>query len=195
MTDSSTDKRKRSRSINLQRMRKAHPEFAMKPIALAVATAGLVGCGPNNREAYVYANVEECINAQPSYGEQCKAAYQQALEKSEREGNRYSRKEQCELEYGEGNCERRGSYFGPMMAAYMFSPLYHRAYAPLYTSTSRSSAYYGKWTTAGGDSYSKQTANNKVVLSKRTKSRGGFGSTTAAKSRWGGSSSRGGWGG
>ena len=187
--------RKRSRSVNLARMRKARPNFALKPMAVAVAAAGLVGCGPSTREAQVYQTVEECVADHPSYSSQCRNAYNKALRASREQGRKYATMEDCEEDFGFDQCESRGSLFNPLMAAFLFSPYYNRGYYPLYTSTSYSSPYYGTWTTNHGERYPKQAGSNKVVLTKKTISRGGFGSTTAAKSKWGGSSGRGGWGG
>ena len=187
--------RKRSRSINLARMRKSRPDFTLKPMAVAVAAAGLAGCGPSTREAQIYQSAEECIADHPSYTQRCQAAYSNALRESRENGQRYGSMDGCEDDFGLGGCERRGSYFSPLMAAFLFAPAYSRGYYPLYSSSAYSSPYYGKWTTNHGEHYPKQAGNNKVVLTQKTISRGGFGSTTAAKSKWGGSSSRGGWGG
>ena len=187
--------RKRTRSVNLARMRKARPNFALKPMAVAVAAASLVGCGPSAREAQVYRTVEECVADHPSYSSQCRNAYNKALQASREQGKKYASEEICEEDFGLDQCESRGGWFSPLMAAFLFSPRYHRGYYPLYSSTSYSSPYYGTWTTHHGERYPKQAGSNKVVLTKKTISRGGFGSTTAAKSKWGGSSSRGGWGG
>jgi uncharacterized protein YgiB involved in biofilm formation len=191
---------KRTRSINLQRMRKTAPSraeaerFAVKPMVLGIAAAGLLGCS-DQREAYVYESVEECTTGQPQDAIACQTAYQEALAKHRSEGPRYGTQEACEGQFGPGGCESAGGFFMPMMAGFLFSSYLNRAYSPMYSSSLAHSPYYGKWTTADGERYPRGTADKKVVLTQRTISRGGFGSTTAARSKWGGSSSRSSWGG
>ncbi len=199
---------KRSKSINIARMRKT-----ASPIAVSVAATTLVACGSSKEEAEVFAGVEQCINANPDMVSECQAAYEKALAKSAESGPKYRSMYDCSAEFGNSNCvpysHNGNNWFMPAMAGFMFAQAldnnrhYYRS-SPVYTSYSSHSPYYGRWTTVDGNYYGR-ARYGKVKVSKdafkpapkvtRTISRGGFGSKVSAKSSWGGSSSRGGWGG
>ncbi len=193
---------KRSQTIHLTRLRKAERSFPVKPVVLGIAAASIVGCG-NSNEAYIYKSLDECFTAYPSKWQQCNNAYQQALARSRRDGKKFNDRDDCELEYGQQSCEYNAGVYIPAMTGFMFSPYYSRGYSPVYSSNYRHSPYYGRWGTLDGDYYPRSinTASSsvkpkrKVTMTKKTISRGGFGSSVSAKSSWGGSSSRGGWGG
>lgn len=194
---------KRTKKINLKRMRKegaSLTSYAIKPAALSVAVAGLVGCS-GGRDAYIYETVTQCVNDHPSKFGSCETAYMQALNRSRINGKKYTDINACEKVYGDNSCERYLNSYVPLMTGFMFSPYHSRGYYPVYSSTYRHSPYYNRWGTIDGSYYPKTSgssvskSNRKVALTKKTMSRGGFGSTVSAKSSWGGSSSRGGWGG
>lgn len=206
-------KMKRTRQINLQRMRKSPRRFLLKPLTAAIAGVILSSCSDSPREAKVYANEEECINNQPELVDECKAAYQDALDKAAQTAPKYNRRYDCEAEFGRNACvphqsSTGSSWFMPAMAGYMFAraldrPNYYYR-EPMFTSYSSGSRYRDRWITADGRNYGSRfrstvRADNSTFKPKpkvtRTISRGGFGSKVAAKSSWGGSRSRGGWGG
>lgn len=201
---------KRSKSINLRRMRK---HFAIKPLALGVTSVFLAACTDNRQEASVYQTVDECINDNPAAAEQCQSAYEKALIEAERTGLKYGNRYDCENEFGANQCREMhanngGSFFMPFMAGYMISNLLSpRGYysQPMYTSYSRYSPLRGRWMTADGYDFGdtrrrhmkvgQNTYKPKPTVN-RTIKRGGFGSSVRAKSSWGKSSSRkSGWGG
>jgi uncharacterized protein YgiB involved in biofilm formation len=193
---------KRTKKIDLNKMRKVDISFALKPAALSIAAATVVGCS-NSKEAYIYESVDDCVSDFPSRWQQCDSAYSRALSKSRREGKRFDNSDSCEKTYGLNSCERYNGRYTPAMTAFMFSPYHNRGYYPLYSSSYRGSPYYGRYGSLDGDFYPRTSSSGmnkvktrqKVALSKKTISRGGFGSTVSAKSNWGGSSYRGGWGG
>ncbi|AJQ92073.1 DUF1190 domain-containing protein [Gynuella sunshinyii] len=205
---------KRTRAINLDRMRKSRSSHAVKPLALAIATTTLVACS-SKEEAIVYRDVNQCIEQNPSNEAACQAAYQEALQKAQDSGPKYNTRSDCEVDFGANNCTPYNasghSWFMPAMAGFMLANLLDRnnyRSAPLYTSYSYGSPAYGRWTTVDGNvygssrSYGSVRVDNDAFKSKpkvtRTISRGGFGSTVSAKSSWGGSSkssSRSSWGG
>ena len=101
-----------------------------------------------------------------------------------------------------------GSFFMPFMAGYMVSSLLspNRYYSqPLYTSYSYNSPFRSRWITADGYVFDGDIRKRKYRVNKdvykpkptvnRTMKRGGFGSSVRAKSSWGSSSRKGGWGG
>ncbi|WP_438863602.1 DUF1190 family protein [Neptunicella sp.] len=198
---------KRSRTINLSRMRK---HFALKPLALSVTAVMLSACSSPKQDATVYTSEDDCSSANPGHEQECKAAYQQALQDAERTAPKYNSMNDCEYEFGANQCRQThsggGSFFMPFMAGYMLSnllspgPYYSQ---PLFTSYSRYSPYRNHWITADGNDYgdlrnrnlrvSKNAYKPKPTVTK-TMQRGGFGSSVRAKSSWG-SSSKGGWGG
>lgn len=202
---------KRTTRIDLSKMRKQPQRFVLKPLALAVATASLMACGGSQQQATAYQSVDECKRDNPSLGAQCEQAYDQALSEAARSGPKYRSERDCVAEFGANNCvpystHSGNNWFMPAMAGFLLGRALDRpdSYysSPLYTSYSRYSPAYGRWTTvdgrlqgakrSGAIKTSPQVFKPKPTVT-RTISRGGFGSSVAAKSSWGGS--RGGWGG
>ena len=201
---------KRTKLINLDRMRKKTVGLRLKPLVLGVAAFSLIGC-IDSRKANVYASVNHCVNENPAMAGQCEAAYQTAVKESARSGPKYRSERECISEFGQRNCvpyrtQSGHDWFMPAVAGFMMARalnnnVYHSL--PLYSSTAYGSSMYGRWATADGRSYPKRYGSMNVVgdafkpkpAVSRTMSRGGFGSTVAAKSNWGGRSSRSGWGG
>ena len=200
---------KRSKKIDLNRMRK-QPLLTISKLAAAVGGAlALSGCGSNSTDAKIYASVKDCRADRPDEAGVCETAYKQALAESERTAPKYRSGNDCSAEFGE--CVVRpdghgGSWFMPALAGFMVGNMLDnsRRYTPVYTGYGRMyGGYYGADGTRYGD-YSHRTRVKKVKVSSdafkpkpkvtRTISRGGFGSKAAAKSSWGGSRS-GGWGG
>jgi len=202
-----SNKTKRSKSINLSSMRKS---FSVKPLALGIAAIFLSACG-DKQEATVFTTVDECTNANPEFAEKCKTAYEDAVKEAERTGPKYNSQNDCESEFGNNQCRvvqrDSGSFFMPFMAGYMLSNLMSpRGYysQPMFTSYSRNSSYRNRWIGADGYDFGDQRSRNMRVSEKamkpkptvtKTMSRGGFGSSVRAKSSWGNSSKKGGWGG
>lgn len=198
---------KRSRSINLHAMRKG---FAVKPLALGIASVFLSACGSEKEQATIYNNIDDCATQNPEFTAECKTAFEQAQKEAERTGPRYNSTSDCEYDFGYNQCRQvnsgGSSFFMPFMAGYMLSSfLSPRGYysQPMYTSYSRRSPYRNQWINASGRSfgdsrYSKFKVDKSAFKPKptvsRTIKRGGFGSSVRAKSNWG-SSRRGGWGG
>lgn len=203
---------KRSTTINIDHMRSfAQRRVRVKPLAVAIAAASLMAC--SSREPVVaYDDVAQCVAQNPELAGECRTAYDAAQMKAEKTAPKYQSLADCQAEFGPENCVQQPgpqgqSWFMPAMAGFMLGRAldrndYYRA-APLFTSYSRNSPAYGRWTTADGMSYGSRSnrtfkADPDAFKPKpavtRTMSRGGFGSTVAAKSNWGGSR-RGGWGG
>jgi uncharacterized protein YgiB involved in biofilm formation len=200
---------KRTKHINLNNMRKG---FNVKPLALGVASVILSGCGGEKEDATIYTSLEDCKQDYPDAIERCEAAYQTAVEEAMRTSPRFSSEYDCEHEFGPNQCQYvnngSGSFFMPFMAGYMVSSLLspNRYYSqPLYTSYSYNSPFRSRWVTADGYVFDgdirkrKNRVNKSVYKPKptvnRTMKRGGFGSSVRAKSSWGSSSRKGGWGG
>ncbi|ABC33236.1 predicted integral membrane protein [Hahella chejuensis KCTC 2396] len=208
---------KRTKEINLDRMKKNGQSFLLRPITVAVAGVTLTACS-DTREAQVYKDMSECINENPSYASECEAAYQQALKRATETAPKYMSMRDCEAEFGANACtsyqgSSGQSWFMPAMAGFMFAKILDSNrrydYQPVFTSYYRGSPFYGSWVTSDGYRYGstynrKVTVDNKAFQPKpavtRTISRGGFGSTVNAKSSWSSSSkssssSRSSWGG
>lgn len=199
--------RKRSANINLSRLRK---QYAMKPLALGVASVFLSACADNKQEATIYKSADECANQNPEHTQQCETAYKEALAEAERTGPKYNSQRDCESEFGANQCrsvERSsGSFFMPFMAGYMLSNLLspnRYSSQPMFTSYSPYSSYRHRWIGAAGSDYGDLRQRNHRVRPDAfkpkpavtsTMKRGGFGSTVRAKSNWG-SSRKSGWGG
>lgn len=198
---------KRTRSINLASMRKG---FSVKPLALGITAIFLSSCG-DKEEATVFTSAEDCTNANPELAAKCKVAYAEAVAEAERTGPKYNSQRDCESEFGNNQCHAvnnsSGSFFMPFMAGYMLSNLMSpRGYysQPMFTSYSRYSPYRNRWIGADGYDFGDYRKRNMRVSEKalkpkptvsKTMKRGGFGSSVRAKSSWGSSSKKGGWGG
>lgn len=199
---------KRSKSINLRRMRK---HFAIKPLALGITSVFLAACTDNRQDASIYQSVDECIDDHPEAAEQCRTAYEQALVEAGRTGPKYNSRYDCESEFGSNQCAElntgSSSVFMPFMAGYMVSNLLspnRYYYQPMFTSHSRYSPLRGRWMTADGYDFGDmrhrhikvgQNAYKPKPAVSRTIKRGGFGSSVRAKSSWGSSSRTSSWGG
>ncbi|NMH59029.1 DUF1190 domain-containing protein [Alteromonas ponticola] len=198
---------KRSQFINLSRMRK---HFALKPLAVAVTGLIVSGCG-NRQEGQIFTSVDDCKRDFPDATQQCEMAYQHAVQEAARTSPRYNSEYDCEYEFGPNQCQRverdGGSFFMPFMAGFMVSQLMSPRYysQPIYTSFSRHSPFRSRWITADGYVFDGGLNKRKYRVSpdvykpkptvNRTMNRGGFGSSVRAKSSWGSSSRKGGWGG
>ena len=200
---------KRTKHIDLSSMRKG---FSVKPLALGVASVILSGCGGEKEDATIYTSLEDCKQDYPNAVERCEAAYQTAMDEAMRTSPRFSSEYDCEHEFGPNQCQQvnnnSGSFFMPFMAGYMVSSLLspNRYYSqPLYTSYSYNSPFRSRWITADGYVFDGDIRKRKYRVNKdvykpkptvnRTMKRGGFGSSVRAKSSWGSSSRKGGWGG
>jgi uncharacterized protein YgiB involved in biofilm formation len=103
-------------------MKKSH---SIRLVLLGGASVALTTCddgGVQSKDARFYPTVNECtadLGAKP-----CEDAKAVADKTQAAEAPRFSRKVQCEQEFGAGNCESRqeaggGSFFMPMMMGYM----------------------------------------------------------------------------
>ncbi|OEE81780.1 hypothetical protein A1OQ_20555 [Enterovibrio norvegicus FF-162] len=198
---------KRSQQVIKPRLRKS-----WRPAVPSVTVAAIVlvsGCSDNGKEMDIYANVTDCIDANPSYTNECRAAYQDAVDDAASTAPKYATRNDCASEFGYDNCVRapQNNWFMPAMAGFMFGrAINNRPYyqQPMFSSTFPGSRYYGDWTSSDGYSYGKKSRSSKVYVPQdhlkqkpavsKTISRGGFGSKVAAKSSWSRSSSKG-WGG
>lgn len=197
---------KKTKTVSLQRMRKSWRPFAQNSLSVAVVSAILAGCG-DSEEAVVYAGVEDCVSDNPDFAEQCKAAYEYALEEAARTGPKYQTENECIQEFGANACVQapRSSWFMPAMAGYMFARVMtnNRPYysQPMYSSRYPGSIFYDRWVTSDGYDYGSSRYKKSTVKVGRdqmkpkpsvtkTISRGGFGSTVSAKSSWGSSKSK-----
>ncbi|ELR65945.1 hypothetical protein C942_00571 [Photobacterium marinum] len=195
---------KRSKKVVLPSMRKNWRTFSVAPISVAFAGAFLTGCS-DKHEGTIYHSLNDCIDDNPNYSQECRAAYQFALTEAERTAPKYQREYDCEAEFGNNTCMRtQNNWFMPAMAGFMFGRLMdsNRGYysQPMFSSYYRGSIFYDRWITADGYDYgSSRYKKTKVSVSKdhlkpkptvsRTISRGGFGSSVSAKSSWSKSSS------
>jgi uncharacterized protein YgiB involved in biofilm formation len=102
-------------------MKKSH---SIRLVLLGGASAALAACDDGSalpKDARFYPTVVECtaeLGAKPCEDAKAIAETQAA------EAPRYTQKQQCEQEFGLGNCESRreaggGSFFMPMMMGYM----------------------------------------------------------------------------
>lgn len=205
---------KRTKSIDLTLMRKLGSPIRPKPLLVAMAAATLAGCS-SREEVKIVSSVEDCQKVTEYTLEQCEIAYKKAVEEAARTGPRFTSQAECEADFGREQCSphrtRNGSsVFMPAMAGFMVGQMMSRSYNPYQTYnpvfgySGSNYTYRNRLMTADG-SVVGRTGNKTATVSKnnlkqkpaatRTVSRGGFGSTAAAKSSWGSSSRSRGWGG
>jgi uncharacterized protein YgiB involved in biofilm formation len=204
--DTKPVKQKRSQYIDLRKMRKS---FAIKPLAIGIASVLLSACSGGREDAIIFTNLEECNNTFPDMQAKCEVAYQEALTEAARTAPKYNTSNDCESEFGANQCRQYSSggtsFFMPLMAGYMIGNMMSPRpyYQPMFTSYSRNSSFRNRWTTADGSIIGDTSKRNMRVRPSafekkpavtRTISRGGFGSSVRAKSNWGSSRSKG-WGG
>ncbi|WGV99912.1 DUF1190 domain-containing protein [Vibrio sp. YMD68] len=201
---------KRSQRVILPSMKKDWSKINIAPFTVAVGVVVIAGCSdsdPSN-DAYIYSGIDDCSESNPGYAEQCRAAYEEALDEAARTAPRYMSEDDCRAEFREEGCfqPRNTSWFVPAMGGFLFSRALSgsRGYysEPIYR-------YGGSWYSTDGRSYGSYRNGYKKIKIKtsemkkkpavtRTMSRGGFGSTVSAKSSWSKSKSSAGkssWGG
>ncbi len=189
---------KRTKIIDLQKMRKA------QPVSLAlVSTLLFTACGDSNeREAVVYRNKTECIKENPDQSEQCQQAYNAALKEAESSAPKYESRHSCESEFGYNRCVRssQNNWFMPALGGFMLARALNNNYynSNRYDYARSTPVYYhnNSWVGGNGTRYGSTYNRTTTVPEKafnpkprvtKTISRGGFGSTAQAKSSWGGS--------
>jgi len=112
-----------------------------------MGSAGLSGCGDSEVDSAVYQNFAECVQNGLYDQARCEADYRQALNSHIQTAPAYTSKQDCEAEFGVGQCEAQpaevlglqqaaanqdnstvqagsgGSFFLPMMAGYMMGSM------------------------------------------------------------------------
>src|SRR5688500_2029156 len=81
-------------------------------------------------DATFFAKVEDCIavKSEPT----CREGFAKSEQEFAAEAPRFTQKEECEAQFGAGNCETRqdragsGSFFMPMMMGYMLGNAFNR---------------------------------------------------------------------
>jgi uncharacterized protein YgiB involved in biofilm formation len=155
---------------------------AIRLVLLGSTGLTLAACGQSPpSDATFFSKVEDCI---PVKGE---AACRDGFAKSEaswaEEAPRFNQKEQCEAEFGAGNCETReartgsGGFFLPMMMGYMMgrgfnSPVYRGPHNSAMVQTGGKFFSVGTFAGAGRTAPFQRGQFTPVQ-------RGGFGSTAA----------------
>ncbi len=184
---------KRSKKVILPSMKKDWRQTDMTPFVAIIGLASLSGCSDDSTDAQIFKTVEECSDANPGYKQQCQAAYEDAAEMAFLSSPRYTSLSDCEFDFSRGCLQPQyQNWFTPALSGFMFARLTNSGYysRPLYI-------YRGGWYSSDGGWYGSSGSyksgkkikvktydlNKKPAIS-RTMSRGGFGSTVAAKSSW-----------
>jgi uncharacterized protein YgiB involved in biofilm formation len=167
---------KKSRSIRL--------------VLLGSASLALAACGDEGppQDAKFFSNVQECSAVYNDTS--CREAETQARKSLAEEAPRYSRKEECEAEFGAGNCETKqsaggGSFFMPLLMGYMMGNMLsgNRFSQPVYRGPNNSAVMPsgGKLFNVGSFAGTGTNATAFRPAAQATQvARGGFGSTATA---------------
>jgi uncharacterized protein YgiB involved in biofilm formation len=167
---------KKSRSIRL--------------VLLGGAGVALAACGedPLPTDAKFFTDASECsaIHSEAT----CREAETAAKQKLETEAPRYSRKEECEAEFGPGNCETRqtaggGSFFMPLLMGYMMGNMLggNRFSQPVFRGPNNTAVMPSKNQLFNVGSFGAASAGRtgfQPAAAVTPVSRGGFGSTAQA---------------
>jgi uncharacterized protein YgiB involved in biofilm formation len=159
------------------------------------------------QSTYVYRSVAQCVKEGSFSKAKCEEGYAAALAEKDA-GKNYTTKQECEAEYGEGNCEtRRGGRFGGFLAGYFigrssdgskysYSGLYNDRKTGGLVTGSKSWLSNGKPTqySIASNDFTRKTSASQPTAREKTRlaiaARGGFGSGGSAavgKSSIGGS--------
>ena len=169
---------------------------SVRLVLLGSASAALAACddgGALPAAAQFYPTVNEC--AADHDAATCADAKAVADRAQAVEAPRFAQKEQCEQEYGAGNCETRqagsGSFFMPMMMGYMMGSMMggNRFSQPVYRGPNNTAVMpsggrmlnVGRFDTLGAGRAAFRPAPQITPVS-----RGGFGSTAANYRSFGG---------
>src|SRR5688500_19173221 len=97
---------------------------AIRLVLLGSTGLSLAGCDQSPpSDATFFSKVEDCIAVKSESS--CREGFAKSEQEFAAEAPRFTRKEECETEFGAGNCETRqdragsGSFFMPMMMGYM----------------------------------------------------------------------------
>jgi uncharacterized protein YgiB involved in biofilm formation len=164
---------------------------------LGGASMALAACGDDAppKDATFYSDVQACAAV---YGEEACQDAKAASEKiSDEEAPRFARKEECEAEFGAGNCESRqttsgGGFFMPLMMGYMVGNMLgnNRFNQPVYRGPNneavmpKNGRLFNVGTFSGGAS---QAAAFRPAAQVTPVKRGGFGGSSSAFRSGGGS--------
>jgi uncharacterized protein YgiB involved in biofilm formation len=150
---------------------------------LTLSAAGaLAGCDRAADQPKVYSTVADCRAEHP--GQACDAAWQASVGEHDQTAPHYTRKEECEAQYGVGHCEsRQGGIFIPMMAGFVLGQMMNN----------HNSGYYGGgyvghpvfFAAGGGYRAPVVPAGESVFTRSGGITRGGFGSTAAFRGGFG----------
>jgi uncharacterized protein YgiB involved in biofilm formation len=101
-------------------------------LVLMVPAAALLmsGCGEKREEAMVFEDPKQCAAAGVNSAEQCESDFVAAQAMHPQVAPKYANKEECEVDFGAGNCETApqqsstgGSFFMPMMMGYLMGQM------------------------------------------------------------------------
>jgi uncharacterized protein YgiB involved in biofilm formation len=169
-------------------------------LAIAQTPWLLVGCDDQQPQQLTrqgfYTSVEACEHDGNS-AEMCQRASQSANTAGTAAAPRYKSKAECIAEYGDLCSEREheSGIWGPLMTGFMISQMLSPGRAPIYLDSNpiyrtRSGQYTEMYRDRGVGGVGAGTMRPVDIAPNRavTMSRSGFGSSSAARSGWGGSS-------
>jgi uncharacterized protein YgiB involved in biofilm formation len=188
---------KRSRSIEL---------VLMGTMPLLLSACG-DGSTQQPQNTFAYQNLQQCINEGKLSADVCAKAYADAVQAQYRDGPRYSTLGECQAQFGDDQCRpvhtASGSWFMPALAGFMIGRAFgsnhyydRRDYQPGYAAGPfggsfgqplyRSRGDRAEWRTASGERFGAGARGPAGQSVAETLSRGGFGSSSAARASWGG---------
>jgi uncharacterized protein YgiB involved in biofilm formation len=162
---------------------------AIRLVLLGSTGLTLAACNQSPpSDATFFSTVEDCIAAKSE--STCRDGFVQSEKAFAAEAPRFTQKEQCEAEFGAGNCETRqsaggtGSFFMPMMMGYMLGNAFNR---PVYRGPNNGAMMQsgGRFVNVGTFAGAGRTAPFQRAQFTPVQ-RGGFGSTATAHRSAGG---------
>jgi len=112
-------------------------------LMVPATTLLLSGCGEEREQAMVFTNPNECSSAGFNTAEACMADYVAARNLHPQVAPKYITQQECEADFGGGQCERApqsGNVFMPVMMGYLAGQMFSRPQAGTYQTQSSQSA-------------------------------------------------------
>jgi len=178
-------------------------------LMVPATTLMLAGCGEEPTQAVVFNSAEECASySTNAAADQCLADFRAAQALHPQVAPKYANKEECEIDFGAGQCETAperhasGSFFMPLMMGYMAGQMLNRQSGAAPAAANRggvqSQPLYksrddrGTFRTASNTPVARQSGPATVRPSQvqprasQVAQRGGFGSQAASRQMAGG---------
>lgn len=180
---------------------------SLKIALMGASVLAMTACDQPDEVAAIFEDIDQCAQHDSMDRQECRANFELAEEEHIRTAPKYTSIAECQADFGPEQCEQApmqtssgGSVFMPLMMGYMMGSMLSSgtrsnvATQPLYRSKDDPKSFRTADNQKVSSKTGVQTVSRDVTQRPSTKTstvrRGGFGSTAARTSSFGGSSSR-----